>query len=87
MGAFGGSWLWQGGWPIVSESRDGKGAGDHDQPFVFGQWRVCLTTMQQARLTVMRGYVLDYRAGARGGAADGDSDYTTQTDSGLFIPK
>lgn len=91
VGAFGSPWLWQGGWPLVSESRDGKGASDHDKPFVWGQWRVCLTVLQQARLTVMRGYVLDTRAGIRGLAADGDlgdfDNYVQSPDSGLFLPK
>lgn len=85
MGPFGGNW--QGGWPLSTESRDGKGASDHDKPFVWGQWRVCLTVLQQARLTVMRGYVMDFRAGARGGAADGDLDHMVQTDSGLWVAK
>ncbi len=56
----------------TGESRDGTGFGDHDKPYFFGHPRECLTLRSQARLTIMRGYVMDTRAGERGGAADGD---------------
>lgn len=53
-------------------SRDGRGAGDHDSPHTWGNWRAPLSTVQQGWLTIMRGYVMDHRAGVRGLAADGD---------------
>lgn len=68
------------------ETRDGRGAGDHDTAFTWGNPRAQLTTMQAARLLVMRGYVLDTRRGERGSAADGDLGYTEQTSAGLYIP-
>lgn len=55
-----------------SESRDGQGAGDHNVVFEFGHPRAGLSLMQQARLLVMRGYVMD-----RTGAIKGDTDVPT----------
>ena len=49
-------------------SRDGQGAGDHDQPYRFG-WRprasvpYPFNTRQYARLLVLRGRVQDSLAG------------------------
>ena len=49
-------------------SRDGQGAGDHDQPYRFG-WRprasvpFPFNTRQYARLLVLRGRVQDSLAG------------------------
>ncbi len=65
----------------TGESRDGAGSGDHDTPFLWGNWRACLTAMQQARLTIMRGYVRDHV-----GAIEGDSDWCEPTPSGLLVP-
>jgi hypothetical protein len=70
----------------VSESKDGRGAGDHDSAFAWGAPASYITLRAQARLLVMRGFVRDYRHGERGGAADGDLSYTEQTDSGLYLP-
>jgi hypothetical protein len=67
--------------PTISESRDGTGAGDHDVAFAWGSPRAQLTTMCQARLLVMRGYVMDFRQGEAGGAADGDLYYTAEPES------
>jgi hypothetical protein len=72
--------------PTVSESRDGVGCGDHNVEFAWGTPASYLTTMQQARLLIMRGYVRDFRHGERGGAADGDLAYTELTETGLSIP-
>ena len=70
----------------VSESRDGTGAGDHDIAFAFGAPCSYLKTMEQARLLVMRGYIMDFRAGERGGAADGDLSYTDETVTSVAAP-
>jgi len=56
---------------VASESRDGKGCADNDQPYVWGTPRSRLTLRQLARLTIMRGYVMDSRR-LSGLAADGD---------------
>jgi hypothetical protein len=53
-------------------SRDGRGAGDHDQPYNFGNPKACLTTRELIHLIVLRGFVIDVRGGATGLAADGD---------------
>lgn len=43
-------------------SKDGEGAGDHDEP--FGGWRVYpFPTRQFARLLALRGEALDARMG------------------------
>jgi hypothetical protein len=65
-----------------NESRDGKGAGDHDTPWTWGHPCSGLTTLQQARLLVLRGYCKDQR-----GAIVGDSDYAAPTPSGLWLAK
>lgn len=70
----------------AGESKDGKGSGDHDTPFVWGNPRACLTTRMQAKLLIMRGYVRDARNGARGGAFDGDSDWVAPTPFGVLVP-
>jgi hypothetical protein len=67
-------------------TRDGTGAGDHDIPYAFGYPQSCLTLFAQARLLVMRGHIIDYRAGIPGGAADGDLEYVAKAESGLFVP-
>jgi hypothetical protein len=67
--------------PPENESRDGKGAGDHDTPWTPGHPCAGLTTMQRARLLVMRGYVKDHV-----GAIKGDSDWVEPTPSGLYVP-
>ncbi len=54
--------------------------------YVFGNPRAQLTTRVQARLLVMRGYILDAKRGAEGGPADGDIDWLTQTPAGIFVP-
>jgi hypothetical protein len=71
---------------LTGETRDGTGAGDHDSTYTWGNARSFLTLRQQALLVIMRGYVLDYRAGAKGGAADGDMSWTEQTESGVYVP-
>lgn len=58
--------------PPTGETRDGAGFGDHDYPYVFGNASANLTTRQQAKLMIMRGFFKDFRAGEKGGAADGD---------------
>jgi hypothetical protein len=70
----------------ANETRDGTGAGDRDIAYAWNCPRSYLKTMDQARLLVLRGYVLDARRGEHGNAADGDLAYTNQTDTGLFIP-
>lgn len=74
----------------TGESRDGKGSGDHDVSFAFGNPRACLTTMAQARLTIMRGYILDVshapwsiRGQLRYG---GDDDHVQLMPSGIYVP-
>jgi hypothetical protein len=67
--------------PPENESRDGKGAGDHDLAFGWGHPRSGLTLLEQARLTVMRGYVKDHV-----GAIEGDSDDYVARPSGLYVP-
>ena len=49
---------------VAPGSRDGIGAGDHDLPFHFGSrptsaWTYPFTSMQYARLLVMRGRAVD----------------------------
>ena len=49
---------------VVSGTRDGIGAGDHDQPFRFGLRPSSASThpftpLQYTRLLVLRGMVLD----------------------------
>lgn len=71
------------------ETRDNQrtGSGDNKEPFEFGHWRVCLTWQQQARLTILRGFVMDYRDGeTNDGAAAGDMEYARRTDSGRYVP-
>jgi len=63
------------------ESRDGKGAGDHDTLYGWGHPRSGLTLLQQARLTIMRGLVKDHT-----GAIVGDSDWVAATPAGLYVP-
>lgn len=70
----------------AGESRDGKGSADHDVPYTFGHPRTCLTVMQQARLTIMRGYVLDASRAAPTVRYGGDSDYVYPMPSGLLVP-
>ena len=59
--------LWESGHGRLG-SRDGQGAGDHDQPYRFG-WRprasvpYPFNTRQYARLLVLRGRVQDGLAG------------------------
>ncbi len=72
---------------ITGETRDGKGSGDHDIAYAWGNARSFLTLRQQALLLIMRGYVLDYRAGTKGGAADGDLPVILTTNSGIFVIK
>lgn len=57
---------------LVGESRDGAGASDNDATYYWGNPRANLNTRSIAKLLIMRGYVMDTRAGALGGAADGD---------------
>jgi hypothetical protein len=51
--------------PTTPGTRDGEGAGDHDEPFTFGGQRPSallpgpFTTLQYARLLVLRGRVRD----------------------------
>ena len=69
----------------TGESRDGTGAGDHDIAFVWGAPRQYLTVRCQARLTVLRGRVMDFNHGEPGGPADGDTDYVHVTSAGLYV--
>jgi hypothetical protein len=76
---------------MTDESRDGTGAGDHDQPFLFGQHMACLTWLQQERCLRMRGLVRDVRhapANLRGelrfGGDDDDDDWQPRP-SGLLV--
>jgi hypothetical protein len=53
--------------PSGGESHDGKGAGDHDQPYVFGRQPTVsapfpFTTRDFAHLQLLRGRVQDARA-------------------------
>jgi hypothetical protein len=70
----------------VGESLDGTGAGDHDLAYAWDTPRSYLPVICQARLTILRGAVMDARHGERGGAADGDLSYTEQTTTGLHVP-
>lgn len=70
----------------TNETRDGEGAGDHDAVYAFGHPREYLTLMVQARLLIMRGYVMDARAGEKGGAADGDIDWLMITPASAIVP-
>jgi hypothetical protein len=71
----------------ASESKDGAGAGDHDCEYTFGRAREYLTLMQQARLTVIRGFVMDSKRGGEArNCATGDLAYTEQLNSGLIVP-
>lgn len=68
--------------PGESRDNDRKGVGDHDLAFAFGHPRSCLTVRVQARLTIMRGYVLDHE-----GAVVGDDDRVVLSKSGLWLPE
>ena len=75
----------------TSESRDGTGAGDHDVGFSWGHPREYLTLMVQARLTVMRGLVLDVRS-APPSIRDqlrfsGDDDWVEPPPSGIWLAR
>jgi hypothetical protein len=70
----------------INGSKDGQGAGDRDQRYAWGQPKTYLTTMQEARLLVMRGLVMDTRRGAHGNAADGDISSGHLTPAGLWVP-
>jgi hypothetical protein len=70
----------------ANETRDGTGAGDRDVAYAWNCPRSYLKTLDQARLLILRGYVMDTRRGEHGSAADGDLGYTEQTDSGLYVP-
>ena len=72
--------------PTISESRDGSGAGDHDVAFAWDTPRSYLTTIAQARLTILRGLVMDERHGEHGGPAEGDLGWTEETPTGLIVP-
>jgi len=50
--------------PTTTESRDGTGAGDHDQAFTFGHqpsadWSMPFTPIQFGRLLLLRGWARD----------------------------
>lgn len=47
-------------------TRDGRGAGDHDQPFKFGDPRSHLSIIQQARLQILRYRIQESRLGPDG---------------------
>lgn len=72
---------------LVGESRDGTGASDNDATYYWGNPRACLTTRSIAKLLIMRGYIMDTRAGILGGAADGDIvvDRESIVDSKIII--
>jgi hypothetical protein len=72
---------------VTGETRDGTGAGDHDLKYEFGNARSFLTLRQQALLLIMRGSIMDYRAGEKGGAADGDLPVVIKTDAGIYVIK
>lgn len=38
----------------MTESRDGDGSGDHDQPFRFGNPKTMLNPREQARLMIFK---------------------------------
>ena len=73
-----------------SESRDGTGAGDRDLPFEWGHPRDCLTLRMQARLTIMRGYVMDIKDPTQADTmspAEGDVEpRVIPTPSGILVP-
>ncbi len=57
----------------TSETRDGEGAGDHDFKYAFGGDTLAgMTLWERMHLMLMRGDIKDFRAGKKGGAADGD---------------
>lgn len=64
----------------TGESRDGKGAGDHDREFSFGAPLALLDWHDHWRLLVLKGRCMD------GGPANGDTDWTEKRDSGLVVP-
>lgn len=72
--------------PVVSESRDGQGAGDRDTAYAWGNAPSFLTLRQQARLTVLRGLVKDVQHGEHGGPAEGDLSWTEELPSGVAVP-
>jgi hypothetical protein len=57
---------------VIGESRDGAGAGDCDREYVWGRPRENLSLHTLAHLLIIRGMVLDTRAGEHGSRADGD---------------
>lgn len=71
----------------TGETKDGSGSGDHDVKYEFGNSKSFLTLRQQALLLIMRGYVMDYRAGIEGGAADGDLPVIIKTETGILLTK
>jgi hypothetical protein len=72
---------------ITSESRDGKGAGDRDEPYVWGRPREYLSVVQQGWLTILRGECMDTRRGGeKRNRATGDLAYTNTLDNGLIVP-
>lgn len=69
----------------AGESKDGSGAGDHDEPY-WPRQRWLFKPFELAHLLMMRGRVQDHRAGVRGGPSEGDDDYVVTTPSGLRLP-
>ncbi len=69
----------------LTGSKDGPGAGDHDQGYVYGNPKACLTTMQLLRLTILRGYILDASHAPPGTRYGGDQGYTMPSRSGLLL--
>ena len=56
-------------------TKDGTGCSDRDKPYVFGSPGGELTLRQQAKLMILRGYVIDAKAGLAQGAGDLTLDY------------
>lgn len=75
----------------TGETKDGTGSADHDISYAWGTPRGYLTLMVQARLQILKGLVMDaragdHRAGGTNNAADGDLDAYERTDTGIFVP-
>lgn len=65
--------------PPAAQSHDGAGAGDHDMPYVFGEYPwLRMRLRDHARLMIMRSRIQDTREGF-GTRYDGDLASDTPT--------
>jgi hypothetical protein len=53
-------------------SKDGQGSADHDREYAWGHPLACMDIWQKVHLVQMRADIRAYKAGQRGGAAEGD---------------